>query len=69
MDTFEKQHILKKLPSPILHLLPPGAKEDDPLPEAKMGVENAPPIIGAVFKRARRDNVGLLNVVGHLESR
>ncbi|KAG0128409.1 hypothetical protein HOY82DRAFT_489145 [Tuber indicum] len=59
LDTFEKQQVLKKLPSPILHLLPENAEEGDPLPDAKMGVENAPPIIGAVFKRARRDNVSL----------
>lgn len=57
MDMFDKQQVLKKLPSPILHLLPEDAKEGDPLPEAKMGVDNAPPIIGAVFKRARRESV------------
>jgi len=60
LDAFEKQQVLKKLPSPILHLLPENAHEDSPLPDAKMGVENAPPIIGAVFKRRRRENVSLL---------
>ncbi|KAF8250199.1 hypothetical protein K440DRAFT_542050 [Wilcoxina mikolae CBS 423.85] len=57
LDPFDKQRTLKKVPSPIAHLLPPDAKESDPLPEAKMGVDNAPPVIGAVFKRARRDTV------------
>lgn len=57
LDMFEKQQMLRKMPSPILHLLPEGAREEDPLPEAKMGVENAPPIVGAVFRRARRENV------------
>ncbi|TGZ80195.1 Bromodomain-containing protein [Ascodesmis nigricans] len=57
LDPFEKQRTLKKMPSPIAHLLPANAKEGDPLPEAKMGVDNAPPIIGAVFKRARRETV------------
>jgi chromatin structure-remodeling complex subunit RSC1/2 len=53
---FDKQRNLKKIPSPIAHLLPENAKEGDPLPDAKMGVENAPPVIGAVFKRTRRES-------------
>jgi chromatin structure-remodeling complex subunit RSC1/2 len=57
LESFEKQRTVKKVPSPILHLLPPDAKEGDELPDAKMGVDNAPPILGAVFKRARRENV------------
>lgn len=57
LDPFEKQRPLPKLKSPIEHLLPADAKEGDPLPEATMGVENAPPVIGAVFKRARRETV------------
>jgi len=57
VDLFEKQRVLKKVPSPIAHLLPPNAKEGDTLPDAKMGVENAPPVVGAVFKRARREAV------------
>ncbi|KAK9481317.1 hypothetical protein V1514DRAFT_323523 [Lipomyces japonicus] len=51
MDLFETPHPLKKIPSPIKHLLPENAKEDDPIPEPKMGVENAPPIVGAVYVR------------------
>ncbi|KAI5842538.1 Bromodomain-containing protein, partial [Morchella snyderi] len=66
LDSFEKQQVLKKMPSPILHMLPADAKEDDPLPEAKMGVENAPPIIGAVFRRARRENVSFSFLLFHI---
>lgn len=54
---FDKPRILKKMPSPIAHMLPLNATETDPLPKAKKGVENAPPILGAVFKRPRRENV------------
>ncbi|KAJ8098382.1 hypothetical protein POJ06DRAFT_150501 [Lipomyces tetrasporus] len=51
MVLFEKPQPLRKVPSPIKHLLPPDAKDDDPVPEPKVGAENAPPIIGAVYKR------------------
>ncbi|KAK9236716.1 hypothetical protein V1525DRAFT_426839 [Lipomyces kononenkoae] len=51
MVLFEKPQPLRKVPSPIKHLLPADAKDDDPVPEPKLGVENAPPIIGAVYKR------------------
>lgn len=57
LEAFDKQRPLKKVPSPISHLLPADATENDPLPDAKMGVENAPPVVGAVFKRARRESV------------
>lgn len=56
IDAFEKQETLRKFPSPIAHLLPPNATEDDPLPDAKMGADNAPPIVGAVFKRRKGSN-------------
>lgn len=51
MDFFDKLHPLRRVVSPIRHLLPEDAKDDDPIPEAKLGVPNAPPIIGAVYKR------------------
>lgn len=51
MDLFEKVQPLRRLPSPIRHTLAPHAREDDPIPEATMGVENAPPVIGAVYRR------------------
>ncbi|RPA81174.1 BAH-domain-containing protein, partial [Ascobolus immersus RN42] len=49
MDMFPQPQPLIKVESPIKHLLPKDAKEGDPLPEATMGAENAPPIVGAVF--------------------
>lgn len=49
MDMFPQPQQLIKVESPIKHLLPKDAKEGDPLPEATMGAENAPPIVGAVF--------------------
>ncbi|KAA8915176.1 hypothetical protein TRICI_002671 [Trichomonascus ciferrii] len=51
MDLFDRQHPLRRVVSPIRHLLPDDAKDDDPIPEPKMGVSNAPPIVGAVYKR------------------
>lgn len=75
VDLFDKQEQLKKLTSPIAHLLPPNATEDDPLPEAKLGADNAPPIVGAVYKRRRGTHVGhhstlrILMAVSHYTSR
>lgn len=57
MDLFDGVRPLRKVPSPIKHLLPPDAKDDDPIPEPKMGVENAPPIIGAVYRRPPDPNM------------
>jgi chromatin structure-remodeling complex subunit RSC1/2 len=51
MDVFEKQIPLRKVASPIKHLLSVNARDDDPIPDPKMGVPNAPPIVGAVYKR------------------
>ncbi|KAF3934273.1 hypothetical protein ABW19_dt0202538 [Dactylella cylindrospora] len=53
---WEKQIPLKKFPSPIKHLLKPGAKKGDPLPNATWGVEGAPPVVGAVYIGDRRPN-------------
>lgn len=51
MDLFDRPRHVRRLISPIKHLLPPDAKETDPVPEPKMGATNAPPLIGAVYKR------------------
>ncbi|KIN00995.1 hypothetical protein OIDMADRAFT_198053 [Oidiodendron maius Zn] len=56
MDLFEAPRKMKKVPSPIKHLLREDAKEDDPLPKPTWGVPNAPPIVGAVHKRPREPN-------------
>ncbi|CAN6654429.1 chromatin structure-remodeling complex subunit Rsc2p [Trichomonascus vanleenenianus] len=56
MDYFDKPRALRRVYSPIRHLLPEDASEDDPIPEPKMGDPNAPPVIGAVYKRAPQPN-------------
>ena len=49
-----------KYPSPIKHLLPPSATFDDPIPEPRRGLPNAPPLVGAVYIRPKvpRDDLG-----------
>ncbi|KAI9788614.1 MAG: hypothetical protein M1816_006760 [Peltula sp. TS41687] len=56
MDMFETPNKMKKVPSPIKHLLPADAKETDDLPKPTWGLENAPPIVGAVHRRPREAN-------------
>lgn len=57
MDLFDVPRKMKKVPSPIKHLLREDAKEDDPVPKPTWGVPNAPPIVGAVHRRPRETNV------------
>jgi chromatin structure-remodeling complex subunit RSC1/2 len=59
MDLFDALRKIKKLPSPIKHLLKEDAKETDDLPKPTWGVENAPPVVGAVHKRPREENVSI----------
>ncbi|KAF4618374.1 hypothetical protein G7Y89_g14929 [Cudoniella acicularis] len=56
MDLFDVPRKMKKVPSPIKHLLREDAKEDDPLPKPTWGAPNAPPIVGAVHRRPREAN-------------
>lgn len=60
MDLFDGVKKVKKVPSPLLHLLPEDAKESDELPKPQWGVENAPPVVGAVYKGPRDENVSNL---------
>ena len=55
MDLFDHARRIRKVPSPLLHLL----KDDTTSANAKprWGVENAPPIVGAVFKGPKDENV------------
>lgn len=53
MDLFTRPEPAIRINSPIAHLLPENAREGDPIPDAKMGAENAPPIVGAVYKGAK----------------
>jgi chromatin structure-remodeling complex subunit RSC1/2 len=63
MDLFDAPRKMRKVPSPIKHLLREDAKEDDPLPKPTWGAPNAPPIVGAVHRRPREANVSFHNTV------
>ncbi|KAE8336505.1 hypothetical protein BDV24DRAFT_141607 [Aspergillus arachidicola] len=56
MDLFDVPRRIKKISSPIKHLLKSDAKETDDLPKPTWGAENAPPIVGAVHRRPRDEN-------------
>ncbi|KAI0423843.1 hypothetical protein F5Y09DRAFT_326235 [Xylaria sp. FL1042] len=56
MDLFDIPQKLKKIPSPIKHLLRYEAKPTDPLPKPTWGAPNAPPLVGAVHCRERESN-------------
>ncbi|KAI0879833.1 uncharacterized protein GGS22DRAFT_176643 [Annulohypoxylon maeteangense] len=56
MDLFEVPRKLRKVPSPIKHLLRDDAKPTDALPKPTWGAPNAPPLIGAVHCRDREPN-------------
>jgi chromatin structure-remodeling complex subunit RSC1/2 len=57
MDLFDIPRKIKKVPSPIKHLLKEDAKETDDLPKPTWGAEKAPPLVGAVHRRPRDENV------------
>lgn len=57
MDMFDAPKKIKKIPSPIKHLLKDDAKETDDLPSPQWGRENAPPVVGAVHRQPRDENV------------
>ncbi|KAG5982658.1 hypothetical protein E4U55_001568 [Claviceps digitariae] len=56
MDLFDAPRRMRKVPSPIKHLLRDGAKANDELPRPTWGSPNAPPIVGAVHKRPPESN-------------
>lgn len=62
MDLFPVPMRMKKVPSPIKHLLQVDAKETDDLPKPTWANANAPPIIGAVHRRPREPNVSAFAV-------
>ena len=62
MDLFDNVKKVKKVPSPILHLLKPDADESEVKP--RWGVDNAPPIVGAVYQGTRDENVSFVNHLG-----
>jgi chromatin structure-remodeling complex subunit RSC1/2 len=57
MDLYDVPRRMRKIPSPIKHLLREDAKETDELPKPTWGSPNAPPIVGAVHRRPREINV------------
>jgi chromatin structure-remodeling complex subunit RSC1/2 len=57
MDLFPTPRRMKKIPSPIKHLIREEAKEADDLPKPTWANPNAPPMIGAVHRRPREPNV------------
>lgn len=57
MELFDQPRRLKKMPSPIKHLLRDDAKPTDSMPKPTWGASNAPPLIGAVHCRERESNV------------
>jgi chromatin structure-remodeling complex subunit RSC1/2 len=56
MDLFDAPRRIKKVPSPIKHLLKDSAKGPGDVSQV-YGSKNAPPIVGAVHTGARDDNV------------
>ncbi|KAJ5885302.1 Bromodomain [Penicillium taxi] len=56
MDLFDVPRKIKKVPSPIKHLLKEDAQETDDLPRPTWGTDNAPPAVGAVHRRPRDEN-------------
>ena len=60
MDLFDRLKKVKKVPSPILHLLKDDdddKKDSEQNAKPRWGAENAPPIVGAVYKGPRDENV------------
>lgn len=63
MDLFDVPRKMRKVPSPIKHLLREDATENDPLPKPTWLSPDAPPIVGAVHKRPREANVSFLQIL------
>lgn len=57
MDLFEHSKKIRKVPSPLLHLLKDDVDEADAKPD--WGVDNAPPRVGAIFRGPRDENVSI----------
>lgn len=68
MDLFDVPRKIRKNPTPIKHLLKDDAKETDDLPRPTWGADNAPPVVGAVHRRPRDENVSLPFVLENLSS-
>ena len=51
---------VKKIPSPLAGTLNEDTKDSTNPPQPRWGAENAPPIVGGIYKGPRDDNVSLL---------
>ena len=63
MDMFETQRKIKKIPSPLLHMVKDDAKESSEIPKPRWGAENAPPIVGGIYKGPRDKHVSIPNTL------
>jgi chromatin structure-remodeling complex subunit RSC1/2 len=68
MDLFDAPRQMKKVPSPIKHLLREDAKISDELPRPTWGSPNAPPIVGAVHRRPPESHVSARFLHSNLSS-
>ena len=58
MDLFDTGvRRVKKVPSPLLHMLKDGDKDEGKMPQPQWGADKAPPIVGGIYKGPRPDNV------------
>jgi chromatin structure-remodeling complex subunit RSC1/2 len=57
MDLFDQPRKVKKVPSPLLHLLRDDQKDGDDPPEPEFKHPNAPPVVGAIYRGPRDENV------------
>ena len=57
MDLFDTPRRIKKVPSPLKHLLKSDAKATDEIPAPQWGHPNAPPLVGGIHKQPRDENV------------
>jgi chromatin structure-remodeling complex subunit RSC1/2 len=57
MDLFDAPRRIKKMPSPLKHLLKEDMKENAPLPTPQWGHPDAPPLVGGIHKQPRDENV------------
>jgi len=63
MDLFDAPRKIKKVPSPLLHLLKDDAKETDALPQPEWKHPNAPPVAGGIHKHRRHPQVSFSSCV------
>lgn len=63
MDLFDAPRPMRKVPSPIKHLLREDAKASDELPRPTWGSPNAPPIVGAVHRRPPESHVSACSLI------